>query len=220
MDIAANIRHYRHALSLTQDDLAVRIGVARSTIAQWETGRTEPRLGALMRVSLALGITVSALLEGHVPHDRQSTDASDWVRMANGRRLETGRDDKTTYPPPPPATSIPAMVEHPDARALAIDGRGINPVAPCEVVVLFDPGLLPAAGMLALVQGVGGPTVMRRVPMGSRPTGSRPARVHPRQVLGTVLRVQVAQAVGQPVGTAVACDTPLRPTCDNSQNDC
>lgn len=67
MDIAAigvRIRSAREASGLTQAMLAERVGVTRSAIAQWETGRSGQVGGNLAHAAAALGVGVEYLLLG------------------------------------------------------------------------------------------------------------------------------------------------------------
>lgn len=69
MDIAAigaRIRSVREARGLTQVMLAERVGVTRSAIAQWETGRSGQVGGNLAQAAAALGVGIEYLLLGNV----------------------------------------------------------------------------------------------------------------------------------------------------------
>jgi transcriptional regulator with XRE-family HTH domain len=58
------IRRLREAHGLTQLQLAKKVGVTQSYIAQLESGRrTSPSLARLKRLAKALDVHVSALLE-------------------------------------------------------------------------------------------------------------------------------------------------------------
>ena len=50
--------------SLLQRDLALEIGVARSTLNQWLNGRSEPNLFHIVVFARRLGVTVDWLLTG------------------------------------------------------------------------------------------------------------------------------------------------------------
>jgi transcriptional regulator with XRE-family HTH domain len=63
-DIGTRIRSVRRERGLTQDDLAEQVGVSRSAVAQWETGRTGQVTGNLSRIAAALGVAVEYLMEG------------------------------------------------------------------------------------------------------------------------------------------------------------
>lgn len=60
--IGQNIRRLREAQSLKQRDLAHRVGVAQSTLCDWESGTTNPRHDRLQPLASALGVGVAELL--------------------------------------------------------------------------------------------------------------------------------------------------------------
>lgn len=62
--VGARIRTARQALRLTQGQMAERIGVSRSAVAQWETGRAGQLTGNLARIAEALGVGLEHLLHG------------------------------------------------------------------------------------------------------------------------------------------------------------
>jgi transcriptional regulator with XRE-family HTH domain len=69
-DIGTRIRAVRHERELTQDELADRVGVSRSAVAQWETGRTGQVTGNLARIAAALEVNVEYLVHGN---DKRAT---------------------------------------------------------------------------------------------------------------------------------------------------
>jgi transcriptional regulator with XRE-family HTH domain len=54
----------RHDRGLTQAALAERIGVRANQISLYESGRSEPSLGALRQLAVALSVTSDALIFG------------------------------------------------------------------------------------------------------------------------------------------------------------
>jgi transcriptional regulator with XRE-family HTH domain len=62
--IGDRIRAARTGCALTQDQLARQIGVSRSAVAQWETGRTGQITGNLSRIAAALQVNVEYLVHG------------------------------------------------------------------------------------------------------------------------------------------------------------
>jgi transcriptional regulator with XRE-family HTH domain len=67
-DIGTRIRAVRRERGLTQDELADQVGVSRSAVAQWETGRTGQVTGNLSRIAEALEVTVEYLMIGDDKH--------------------------------------------------------------------------------------------------------------------------------------------------------
>ena len=59
-----NIKSIRESRNLTQDDLAKMLGKNRSTISMWESGRSNPRADALIKLSMIFGCTIDELLTG------------------------------------------------------------------------------------------------------------------------------------------------------------
>ncbi|WP_048859943.1 helix-turn-helix domain-containing protein [Acidisphaera rubrifaciens] len=58
----ARVRDLRHARGMTQSELADAIGVSRSAVAQWESGRAGQATPHLRRVADVLGVSVDHLL--------------------------------------------------------------------------------------------------------------------------------------------------------------
>lgn len=63
-EIGARIKTARQDQAMTQDQLAAAVGVSRSAVAQWETGRAGQVTTNLTRVASALGVGVEYLMYG------------------------------------------------------------------------------------------------------------------------------------------------------------
>ena len=59
-----NIKKYRKAGNLSQEELAEKINVTRQSISLWETGKTQPSIDILVKLSSVLGVTTDELLTG------------------------------------------------------------------------------------------------------------------------------------------------------------
>jgi ribosome-binding protein aMBF1 (putative translation factor) len=64
--IAASIQYRRHALGITQKDLADKLGVSQVMISRWENGEENFTAATLAKISDALG------LELHNPFEDQA----------------------------------------------------------------------------------------------------------------------------------------------------
>ena len=58
-----NIKKYRKANNLSQEELAEKINVTRQSISLWETGKTQPSIDILVNLASVLGITTDELLK-------------------------------------------------------------------------------------------------------------------------------------------------------------
>ncbi len=63
-ELGTRIRAVRLAQGLTQEQLARAVGVTRSAVAQWETGRAGQVGGNLTRIAQVLGTNAAFLLSG------------------------------------------------------------------------------------------------------------------------------------------------------------
>lgn len=63
--IAMGIVAGRRSASLTQAQLAKRLGIDKQTISRWERGTNTPRWNMLPRIADALGLTEDELIGSH-----------------------------------------------------------------------------------------------------------------------------------------------------------
>ncbi|MGN0163413.1 MAG: helix-turn-helix domain-containing protein [Candidatus Ornithomonoglobus sp.] len=59
-----NIKHKRMSKGLTQDELANKLGIKRTTVSMWETGKSNPTADRLLDVAQVLECTVDELYKG------------------------------------------------------------------------------------------------------------------------------------------------------------
>jgi len=64
MQIGTRIRNARQERGWTQDRLAESVGVSRSAVAQWETGRAGQLTGHLARIAEVLEVGIEHLTHG------------------------------------------------------------------------------------------------------------------------------------------------------------
>ncbi|GHF10078.1 transcriptional regulator [Amycolatopsis deserti] len=93
--LARNIRAHRSARQWSMDALAARAGLSKGVVVALEQGRGNPNLATLIRVSDALGVSLTALLEGGEPPAISVTDTDTvlWEGPSGGTgRLLSGTD--------------------------------------------------------------------------------------------------------------------------------
>lgn len=57
------IKALRIKSGMTQENMSIKLGVDRSTVAKWETGRCSPRADMLIKLAGILNCTVDELLK-------------------------------------------------------------------------------------------------------------------------------------------------------------
>ncbi|MDR2108945.1 MAG: helix-turn-helix domain-containing protein [Coriobacteriales bacterium] len=67
MPLSTNIKHFRLASGLTQEQLAERLDVTRSTVTQWETGWSSPKIGRIVELAQAFDIDPARLMFDKTP---------------------------------------------------------------------------------------------------------------------------------------------------------
>lgn len=61
MQITNQVRQYREALKITQDELAHAVGVSRQTIVAMEKGNYEPSLGLALKLTRYFKVSTEEL---------------------------------------------------------------------------------------------------------------------------------------------------------------
>lgn len=73
MSLGENMKKRREALKLSQEYVAVQLGVSRQAVSKWETGQSEPTASNLIRLAEVLETTLTELVE---PHKADGTPAA------------------------------------------------------------------------------------------------------------------------------------------------
>lgn len=166
MGISANIKKLRTDRDWTQEQLAEKVGVTRSTVTQWETGWSQPRMGAIERLAAAFGVSVSemvdegshALPKGAIfpkPSPRATAPLLGRVHAGDAQEPDI-IEDKIELP-------YSVRQSHPNAYFLQVEGDCMDKVYPEGCYILVDPDREPANGSIAAVMIDGRDAVMRRI---------------------------------------------------------
>ncbi|NLP27155.1 MAG: helix-turn-helix domain-containing protein [Clostridiales bacterium] len=78
--IGSRVRDLRDSQGLTQEALAAKLGVARATLASWETGRRSPDAETLKKLASVLQTTTDYLLGASRIQKVDQSQESIWVR--------------------------------------------------------------------------------------------------------------------------------------------
>lgn len=77
-DAINRIKEFRISLGLKQSELANLIGVRQNTLSTWETGRYEPDLDALAKMSELFGRSIDDII-GHRPVNSPASSGGTWI---------------------------------------------------------------------------------------------------------------------------------------------
>ena len=80
--IEKNIKHFRKAKGMSQEEMAVKLNVVRQTVSKWENGLSVPDADVVIRMADLLNVSVSQLLGVDV-EDKANRDLSDELSKLN-----------------------------------------------------------------------------------------------------------------------------------------
>lgn len=170
MPVSSNIKRLREAANLTQVELADKLGVARSTVTQWENGWSNPRMGMVQKLAGVFGVTTA-----DVVYDGEDSPKPKGALRAIGTSAHLpllGRVHAGDAQEPDildDRVELPASVadHHPHAYFLQVEGDCMSNVYPEGCYILIDPDHRPSNGSIAVVSIDGADYVMRRLYRGA-----------------------------------------------------
>ncbi len=81
MEIGTQIRKYRSAQELSQEELAERIYVTRQTISNWENGKSYPDVHSLLLLSSLFGVSLDQLVKGDIEIMKQEINKEEVAKF-------------------------------------------------------------------------------------------------------------------------------------------
>ena len=91
--IDKNIKHFRKAKGMSQEEMAVKLNVVRQTVSKWENGRSVPDADVLIRMAELLEISVSQLL-GIETEEQSNKDLSEELAKLNEQLARKNQREK------------------------------------------------------------------------------------------------------------------------------
>ena len=180
MTIADNIRHIRQAAGMTQEEFGRLAGVSSMAVSQWENGRAVPRMGAVEKLSLALRIAKSEIIEEGVASDNASIVTRDHDRFSNGSfsvkassmagiplvgSTHAGKPHLPEELDDFPEVLVPQFLidRDPGSYALEVDGDCMDRICPPGMVAIVQPGVPAKSGDVVVATIDGADSIMRRM---------------------------------------------------------
>ena len=91
--IDKNIKHFRKAKGMSQEEMAVKLNVVRQTVSKWENGLSVPDADVLIRMAELLNVSVSQLL-GIEAEDQSNKDLSEELSRLNEQLAKKNQEEK------------------------------------------------------------------------------------------------------------------------------
>lgn len=169
MSINSNIKQLREGAGLTQEQLAEKVGVARSTVTQWENGWSNPRMGMVRKLAGIFGVSTADIVyeSESIPENAKKPAIPKPAYAPLLGRVHAGDAQE----PEILEDKIPVPFEvherHPNAYFLQVEGNCMSRVYPEGCYILIDPDRSPQNGSVAVVSIDGADYVMRRMYRGA-----------------------------------------------------
>lgn len=165
MTIGSNIRRLRTLHDLTQEEFGKLAGVSAMAVSQWENERAVPRMGAVQKISDALGVSKNDIIGesplsipgSFYPAPSHYATAPLFGRIHAGDAQEPDILEKEIELP------LSVSKSHPNAYFLEVEGDCMDKVYPEGCLILVDPDREPQNGSIAAVSIDGSDYVMRRL---------------------------------------------------------
>lgn len=175
MGLQENIRKLRQSKDWTQEQLAERLGVARSTVTQWESGWSQPRMGMVIKLSELFNVPPAYLIEGaleddnnrHVPKGFMPINPVPTVKVPVVGVVHAGQPidyEEVDY-----TLDVPQSIIHHDDGyyGCIVEGDCMDRVYPEGCLVVVDTHKEPRDGSIGAFEIDGYQVVMRRVHRGA-----------------------------------------------------
>lgn len=171
MNLGENIRYLRAEAGLTQQDLAERLGIARSTINQWECNTSAPRADRLQGIADVLDVPCADLVAENLQRRANHKSAipllsmAELIQLAHHLSPEEESLGCLEYSSIQRTTEVPRTIlaRHANALGLLVEDNAMELVAPRGLTWIFDPSLAPTNGRIAVVRLAPENIVVRRL---------------------------------------------------------
>lgn len=166
MGLADNIKRLRTNADLTQAKLAEMVGVTRATVTQWETGWSQPRMGAIEKLAEVFGVSLAALVsENTLPANSLPVKGMPMGRVPLVGNTHAGKPCLPEELDEFPEVEVPQFLidRDPGSYGLEVDGDCMDRVCPPGMVAVVQPGVAAHSGDVVVATIDGADSIMRRM---------------------------------------------------------
>lgn len=169
MSLQKNIKAFRLKQGLTQAELAAKLGVDRSSVTQWETGVTTPRMKVITKLSTLFNTTPSVLISDSSTLTKLPISGSTaTLPLRTLGKVHAGvMDDDTICDDEEIQVPERVVLAYPDAFLLRVEGNCMDKVIPEGSHVVVVPHKEPTNGSIVVIRDDTYEAIMRRYYKGS-----------------------------------------------------
>ena len=168
MGLSENIKRLRSNAGLTQAKLAEMVGVTRATVTQWETGWSQPRMGAVEKLAEVFGVSMAELVSDgltHLPQNALPVRAVPTAKVPLVGSTHAGTAALSDEFDEFPDVEIPKFLvdRDPGSYGLEVEGDCMDRVCPAGMVAVVQPHVEPKSGDVVVAVIDGAMSLMRRM---------------------------------------------------------
>lgn len=169
MSLQKNIKAFRLKQGLTQAELAAKLGVDRSSVTQWETGVTTPRMKVITKLSTLFNTTPSVLIsDSSTPTKLPISGSTATLPLRTLGKVHAGvMDDDAVCDDEEVQVPERVVLAYPDAFLLRVEGNCMDRVIPEGSHVVVAPHKEPTNGSIVVIRDDTYEAIMRRYYKGS-----------------------------------------------------
>ena len=169
MSLQKNIKAFRLKQGLTQAELAAKLGVDRSSVTQWETGVTTPRMKVITKLSTLFNTTPSVLISDSSTLTKLPISGSTaTLPLRTLGKVHAGvMDDDAVCDDEGVQVPERVVLAYPDAFLLRVEGNCMDRVIPEGSHVVVAPHKVPTNGSIVVIRDDAYEAIMRRYYKGS-----------------------------------------------------
>lgn len=169
MSLQKNIKAFRLKQGLTQAELAAKLGVDRSSVTQWETGVTTPRMKVITKLSTLFNTTPSVLISDSSTLTKLPISGSTaTLPLRTLGKVHAGvMDDDDACDDEEVQVPERVVLAYPDAFLLRVEGNCMDRVIPEGSHVVVAPHKEPTNGSIVVIRDDTYEAIMRRYYKGS-----------------------------------------------------
>lgn len=143
MSFRENVQHLRAAHRMTQEQLAMLLGVSRQSVTKWESGKSNPEMDKLLKICEIFGCTLDDLVCG----DLTSRPAEPTVAMPDAAPADVcGYDEERRSFARSVSTAVACFILGPACSALL---ESLGRLADIDHRLVDVLGVLPVLGLVA-----------------------------------------------------------------------